>query len=211
MTQLGTTSSRIGEARRLGSGVMLAGMMPALMLGLGCRAHPISLTMTLVGDVVDQIDVEELEPLLIGENSATADDTFGPRHDTLLDQRGDGKWLVYADHGEKLVESFYVVELCAEDRITNLFKCKRNIDGLEDLQKVRDLERHTIGAKRAECEEALDAGEPIYHMLSTATGYDAWFYDVRNLTHTRQARYCILCFDPNGNCWEVRMLGVTAD
>ena len=73
------------------------------------------------------------------------------------------------------------------------------------------MTRKVVGADRAESEKALGLGEPVLHLLSTATGYDAYFYDARNLSHTRGKRYCILCFDPRGLCWEVRMVGMTAD
>lgn len=182
-----------------------------MCLGAGCRAHPISLALTLAGDVIDGQEIDTMEPALLGEPAAAADEIFGLRHDTLIDRQTGGRWLVYAEAREDMAESFYVVETAPDETITNLFKCKRNIDGLEDLYKIRELEHKTIGATREECEQLGSLGEPIYHLFSTATGYEAYFYDARNITHTRLARYWILCLDPQERCWEIRMIGVTAD
>ncbi len=183
----------------------------AAVIGAGCRAHPVSLALTLAGDVVDRQELAEREPLLVGEPASAADVMFGPRHDTLIDRGCGRKWLVYAEPGEKWAESYYVAQTDAGDRIGNLFKVKRNIDGLEDLYTIREMSRKIVGADRPECERVAGLHEPLHHFYSTATGYDAFFYDVRNLSHTRGARYCILCFDPRGLCWEVRQVGVTAD
>lgn len=177
----------------------------------GCRAHPISLAITLAGDVVDWEDVSAREPLLVGQPSQAADEMFGPRHDTLFDLRSGGRWQVYAQPGETLAESYYVVEVAGDDSIVNLMKVKRNIDGLEDLEKIRETDRKVVGADRAACEAAVGLSDPVYVMHSAATGYEACFYDARDLTHTRGERYWIFCFDPGGLCWEVRRVGVTAD
>ena len=189
---------------------LCAVVCPAVSI-IGCRAHPVSLALTLAGDVVDRQDLTEREPLLIGEEVWAADAMFGPRHDTLIDRQTGGMWLVYAEPEERFAESYYVVEVSPDGEIANLFKVKRNIDGLEDLYRIRKMTRKVVGADRAESEKALGLGEPVLHFFSTATGYDAYFYDARDLSHTRGERYCILCFDPRGLCWEVRMVGMTAD
>jgi hypothetical protein len=136
---------------------------------------------------------------------------FGQRHDTLIARGSGGRWLVYPEPGEKLAESYWVVEVDPTGVIVNLLKVKRNIDGLEDVEKIHELNKKIVGADRAECERVSGLSSPLYHLFSTATGYDAYFYDARNITHTRGERYYILCFDPDGLCWEVRMVGVTAD
>ena len=182
-----------------------------LLVAAGCRAHPISLAITLAGDVLDREDVSAREPLLVSQPSSAADGMFGPRHDTLFDVNSKGKWLLYAEPGETLAESYYVVEVDGNDTIVNLFKVKRNIDGLEDMYKIDEMTPRIVGADRKECEDAVGLDAPQYVMYSSATGYEACFYDFRNLTHTRGERYCILCFDPDGRCWEVRLVGVTAD
>jgi hypothetical protein len=187
------------------------GLALTVMGSGGCRVHPVSLAMTLAGDVIDAAELQELEPKMIGEPAAAANDVFGERNDTLVDLEDGGAWLVFEERNQHFAETYYVVEASAEGIITNLFKAKRNIDGLEDLQKIKQLTALTVGADRAECERACNFDEPLHAMYSLATGYDVYFYNSRNLTHTRGYRYCLLCFDPQGRCWEVRMLGVTAD
>lgn len=186
--------------------------LPVILATLAsCRAHPVALAISLAGDVVDREDISAREPLLVGQPSWEADEMFGPRHDTLYDYRSTGRWQVYAERGEAMAEAFYVVEVSPDDTIANLFKLKRNIDGLEDLRKIKKLNRRLVGADRAECERVAELGPCQYTMYSAATGYDALFYDARDLAHTRGERYWIFCFDPQGRCWEVRRVGVTAD
>ncbi|MFQ5490144.1 MAG: hypothetical protein ACE5GE_05420 [Phycisphaerae bacterium] len=197
--------------QRHGRPIASAGALALLVALAGCRAHPISLAISLAGDVVDREDVSAREPLLVGKPATAADEMFGPRHDTLYDRRSPGRWQVYAESGEPMAESFYVVEVGPDESIENLFKVKRNIDGLEDLRSISQLSSRVIGADLAECEQEAGLGERQFVMYSQATGYDAYFYDARDLTHTRGERYWIFCFDPHGRCWEVRRVGVTAD
>ena len=140
------------------------GCLACLMAGLalcGCRAHPISLAITLVGDVVDDQDLKEREPLLIGKDPSAADAMFGRRHDTLVEVSTRWQWLIYPELHERVAESFYVVEVGAEGRITGLFKCKRNIDGLEDVEKTRVLGGHVYGKSAAEAQAAGGLADPI--------------------------------------------------
>ena len=71
----------------------------AVLVG-GCRAHPLSLAINLIGEAVDDRDVQERKPQLLGEGPEAADEMFGQRHDTLVDDTGGGKWLIYREPGE---------------------------------------------------------------------------------------------------------------
>jgi hypothetical protein len=177
---------------------------------LGCRAHPISLAITLVGDAVDDRDNQQRKPKLVGRPMSAADEMFGRRHDTLVDVNIGLKWLIYPEPGESFAESFYVAEASREGTITGLFKCKRNIDGLEDVEKTKLLGGKVYGKPPSEAQAAGRLGDPLQIMRSEVTGAVARFYDARNWTHTRGARYCVLVFGPRDLCEEVRFVGVTA-
>ena len=185
-----------------------------LALGLlttawGCRAHPVSLAITLIGDVVDDQDIHERKPLLVGKRLHAADRMFGERHDTLTQIDGDLQWVIYPEPGEKFAESFFVVE-AHRGRITGLFKCKRNLDGLEDVQKTRTLEKGLFGKTPEQCEQNADLHSVVLIARSEVSGATVRIYDAHNWTHLKGARYCVLVFGPQNLCREVRMLGVTA-
>lgn len=187
-------------------------ILAVLTTGLvsGCRAHPLSLAITLVGDAVDDHDLRQRTPQLLGRDPGAADAMFGPRHDTLVDVSTGWKWLIYPQPGERLAESFYVAEVSAEGKVAGLFKCKRNIDGLEDVQRTRALAEQVYGKTPAEAQAAGRLSEPLMVMRSEVSGAVARIYDARNWTHTRGPRYCVLVFGPLNRCDEVRFIGVTA-
>jgi len=187
------------------------GLMVAVAMASGCRLHPISLAVSLIGEAVDDRDVQERKPLLLGKHAEAADEMFGDRHDTLVDDATGDKWLIYPNPGERFSESFYVVETSATGRITGLFKCKRNTDGLEDVQKTKSLARIVYGKTPAECESAARLGEPVFTMHSECNGAAARFYNVRDLVFVSGAHYCVLVFSERNLCEEVSLIGVTTE
>lgn len=187
--------------------------MVILAIGIaaaGCRAHPASLAITVIGDVVDDRDVKARQTALLGRPVSAADEMFGKRHDTLIDINNDYRWVIYPEPGEQFAESFYVVEASPDQRVIGLFKCKRNIDGLEDIYKTRELEQKLLGLSPVDCEAAANLSPPVQVFRSEASGVVARIYNARDWTHTRGDRYCLLVFGPNNLCGEVRFIGVTA-
>ena len=204
-----TKLDNLSHMKPIKTQILTVSLFAAAVAIAGCRAHPVSLAITLIGDVVDDRDVKEREDALIGHPPSAADTMFGKRHDTLIDVAGNHQWIIYPEPGESLAESFYVV-VTRDDIITELFKCKRNIDGLEDLEHTREIENEAFGKSPEQCEAALRFEPPLLIMRSQASNVIARFYGARNWTHTRQARYCLLVFDQENRCQEVRMIGVTA-
>ncbi|MFH0982126.1 MAG: hypothetical protein V2A79_11360 [Planctomycetota bacterium] len=182
----------------------------AAALVAGCRLHPISLAISLVGEAVDDHDVQQRKPLLLGKGAAAGDEMFGQRHDTLVDDAAGTQWLIYREPGESFSESFYVVETGPDGHITGLFKCKRNADGLEDVEKTKYLAALVYGKTLRECEAEAKLGEPVFTMHSALSGAAARFYDARGWTHPGAARYCVLIFSAANLCEEVRFIGITA-
>ena len=183
----------------------------AVAMAAGCRLHPVSLAISLIGEAVDDRDVRQREPLLLRKGPKAADEMFGERHDTLVDDATGGRWLIYREPGETFSESFYVVETAPTGTITGLFKCKRNVEGLEDVRRTRRLADVVYGRTPAECEADADLGEPVFTMHSELSGAAARFYVAPHWTSTGNARYCVLVFSGRNLCEEVRFIGVTAE
>ncbi len=61
----------------------LATLVATTGVSLGCRAHPGSLAMMLVGDLVNDADVKQRSEALMGRNITAADSLFGDRLETL--------------------------------------------------------------------------------------------------------------------------------
>ena len=210
VTKGGKTRDRTVEAmsKRIAAIVLVTA---AVVAAAGCRLHPISLAVSLIGEAVDDRDVRQREPLLLGKGPEAADEMFGERHDTLVDDATGGKWLIYREPGEAFSESFYVAETAPAGNITELFKCKRNADGLEDVRRTRRLADVVYGRTPAECEADAGLGAPVFTMHSEFSGAAARFYDAPHWTRTGNARYCVLVFSRRNLCEEVRFIGVTAE
>lgn len=191
--------------------VSFALVLAAVTAGaFACRAHPASLAITLVGDAVDDKDIKKRKVHLLGKPGAAADAMFGRRHDTLTELGTNRQWLIYAEPGETMAESFYVAEMDADGIIVGIFKCKRNIDGLEDVYKTKKLRGRLMGKTPEECEAEVGMANPIHVMRSAVSGAVARIYDARNWSHTRGSRYCMLVFNSANLCAEIRFVGVTA-
>lgn len=180
-----------------------------ILLG-GCRAHPVSLAMMLIGEAVNDADIEDRAEELIGKNVRSADQMFGARQETLEDTNRAGRELIiYPVKGDLMGSSRYVVE-ASRSTVVALTKTKRNIDGLEDVIKQASLKAKLIGKNPRECSQDGDLGRPLAVLRSRDTGNMVRCYDVSNFTNLRGARYCVLRFDANDRCAEVALVGVSA-
>ncbi|MCK4659807.1 MAG: hypothetical protein KAV82_09835 [Phycisphaerae bacterium] len=184
-------------------------VLTAVLLA-GCRLHPISFAVSLVGEAVDDRDVRQRKPLLLGKESHAADEMFGERHDTLIDDTTGDRWLIYRHPDESFSESFYVVETSPTGIITGLFKCKRNTEGLQDVRKTRKLADVAYGKTPTECEADAELSLPLFTMHSESSGATARFYDAPNWASHGKSHYYVLIFSKHGLCEEVRIIGVTA-
>ena len=119
----------------------------------GCRAHPGSLAMMVVGDAVHNADVGRRQEELAGQGTAAADEMFGSRVETLIDTRkANRELLVYPVKGDLLGASRFVAEV-SDGKITALTRTKQNIDGVEDAIKTAGLRKKLSGKKPGACRE----------------------------------------------------------
>ncbi len=173
----------------------------------GCRAHPASLAITLVGDAINDSDVQSRSPELIGRPPAAADTMFGPRLDSLRTLDGTKTLAVYPVRGDALSKSRWVVEI-ENQRITALSKALRQADGAEDVIKEALLQEKLIGRSPEQFRAEPGFDQPVLTASRESTYTLVRLYDVRNWTNLRGARYCVLEFDPQNRCREVRLVGI---
>ncbi len=187
----------------------LSGVLMLVATGAGCRALPVSYAMMVVGDVVSDIDVKDRQEKLVGKTATAADAMFGKPRAILVDPRRDRRLIVYPVKGDLLGQKRFVVEL-VEDRIVALSKTSENIDGAEDIIKAAALRDKLLKRTPSECQEAGDFGRPALVLRDQNTWNLVHVYDVRNVTNLRGARYCVLKFDTDNRCQEVKLVGVAA-
>ena len=94
-------------------------------------------------------------------------------------------------------------------KVVALTKTQFNADGVEDVIKQIALSNKLLGKNPRECRIEGRLGQPVLKGQSLETGEDVFFYDVRNWTNLRNARYCVLRFE-NDSCKSIRLLGVSA-
>ena len=176
----------------------------------GCRAAPISLAGMLVGDLVNDSDVNNRRPKLMGRPETASDNMFGARLETFDDVERQGvSMIAYPVKLDVLGTSRYVVEV-EDGRIVTLAKTKQNIDGSEDMVKAASLKKKLIGKTPAQCSDEGELGEPLRTLRSREKRQLLRIYDVRNWTNLRGARYCVLRFGTENLCEEIRLVGVSA-
>ncbi len=191
------------------------GVGAVVLLGLGCvacgcRAHPVSLGMMLVGEVVADVDLDDRQAQLIGRPASAADEMFGKRTDAFIYLGDESRQVLwYAADADLLSVDRWVVEV-DEGEIVVLAKTKENIDGAEDVIRSLDLRSKMIGKTPAECRRAADLKKPVAKFRSVKTDDLVFVYDVRNFTNLRGARYCLLRFDRSNKCHDVKLVGVSA-
>ena len=181
-----------------------------ILCSFGCRAHPVSLALMVVGDGINDADVQQRADDLLGHNIAAADSMFGARQETLEDTRGRGRMMiVYPVKGDLLGTSRYVLEV-SNGAAVALTKTIQDIDGMEDVIREASLRQALLGKGPAACQGSGNLGRPVLVLRDVADDTLVRVYDVRNQTHLRGARYCVLRFDADDKCEKVNLVGVSA-
>lgn len=181
---------------------------------VGCRAHPLSLTLSTITARFDREDLQRRRAALEGKTIEAADRLFRARNDVLDPLDGGPAWVVFEDDRGKASESFYVVEATPDGRIVNVFKTKRNLAGLADIWRIRQVLKTCFTLTEEECESQAALGPRFREFLSRNTGYRAVFYDPRvtplEASEIGLRDFTILCFNEQDLCVDVRRVGVTA-
>ena len=175
----------------------------------GCRASPFSLAGMVVGDLVNDSDVNNRRPKLMGRPETASDNMFGARLETFDDVERQGvSMIAYPVKLDVLGTSRYVVEV-ADGKIVTLAKTKQNIDGSENMVKAASLKKKLIGKTPAQCSAEGELGEPLRTLRSREKDQLLRIYDVKNWTNLRGARYCVLRFGTGDLCEDIKLVGVS--
>lgn len=199
-----------GDRRRAGAAVLLAAMLAA---AAGCRLSPGSLAGMVVGDLINDADVENRKDELIGKGPEAADEMFGVREDTLVGTEGDRLIILYPVKGDIAKLYTWVVEVSGGE-IYAVSKAQRYADAGEDIIREGVLKDKLIGRTPEECSEVdvlpgQKLGEPMWTLRSKPTADMVRVYDVRNLTNIRGARWCVLRFGDDGRCKKINLIGIS--
>jgi hypothetical protein len=182
----------------------------AVFAASGCRAAPMSMAGMVAGDLINDVDVQDRRPKLLGRPEAQADAMFGNRLETFDDvQRKGVTMIAYPVKLDVLGTSRYVVET-ENGVIAVLSKTKQNIDGAENVIKALGLKDELIGKTASQCQVDGELGPAIRTLRSREKGQLLRVYDVRNWTNLRGARYCVLRFGSGDLCQGVKLVGVSA-
>ena len=188
----------------------LALLLVVTALAYGCRAHPATIAMTLVGDGVHDADVKSRYKKLAGKGPEAADEMFGERLATFVDTQREGReLLMYKVKGDLLDKSRFLVEV-SDGEIVAVDRKVKNKDGVEDIVKQADWKKKFIGNGPRECERAGKLKKPILVLRIKESGNLVRVYDVANWTHLGGARYCVLRFGSSDRCEKINLVGLTA-
>lgn len=192
------------------------GFLAVILLGgfAGSGCSPASAIMhgvKLVGDVVDEEDMQQRKDKLMGKSPAAAEEMFGPHTDAWRDVRSDREWIVYPVKMDVMDSSHYVVEV-AGGRIVMVERVEKNANMEMDIPEELILKEKVKGKSPQACEAELKFGAPLLTARSESTGCLAQLYDsqmiaIQGITKPRQ---CMLTFDKQDRCEKVSLITVEA-
>ena len=163
----------------------------------------------VVGDEVQEAEVEERGKKLIGQPLRAADAEFGPRIESLADTRSPRVVIAYRVKGD-LTDRFRWVVEAENDRIVALAKAIRNADVGKDQVKTFVMKEMIEGKTRSEIESKSTFQKLRLVLRRQNTGRIVCVYDVSGLTDVLEARYCLVEFDETDRMSELRLVTVPA-
>lgn len=196
-------------AERITWKALLTAGLALLVVCAGCgnpykKAAKIGLK--LVGDAVDEAEVDNQAKALIGQPPESADAAFGPAQDAAVDEKSGREVRAYAVKNDLMGSQRWVVEI-DRGRIVALSKAKRDPDGGKDIARRVMLDQKLLGKSRREIESDSRFAHPQNVLKRPTTGEWICIYDVSSSTDLGEKRYCVLTFSPDEVCREVRLVG----
>jgi len=163
----------------------------------------------LVGDAVQESDVDQHAKKLMGQPLAQADAALGTPMEQFEELRTKRQVVVYPVSGDVLSRYGWVIE-SQQDRIVAVSKVhKENPSGMAVVKKLM-LQDKLVGKTAAEIGRDEKYRNPLFILRQRATGNLVRVYDVSKFTDLLGARYCVMRFDSADRCESVRILGVAA-
>lgn len=188
--------------------LMLAVVGLLLFTSTGCIATAVVLGGMAVGKPVRDSEASSVANELVGKTPAEADAALGQRIRTLTDTRGPRAMMTYPVKGDTQDSLRWVVEV-EDNRIVAVAKVHRDPDGGKSAIEKAGLADQVIGKSEAEIEAHERFRKPTLVLRDRSTGELLQVYDVRDARDLAGAAYCVLGFDADGRCSEIRLVGLS--
>jgi hypothetical protein len=187
--------------------------------GMGCSATSMykkaaTIGLDLVGDAIDDHEVEQESQVLLGQPAAAADQRHGQPLRVLLDLQTRREVRVYPIRGALLGHGRWVLEVDG-GRIAAVSKAKVNPELGKDALKATALDKLVAGKSPAEIQRIEIVGEHYFRksprvLRNMPAGNLLRVYDVTSFTDVLGARLLVLEFDAADRCRELRFVGIPA-
>ncbi len=173
-----------------------------LQVVLVCGCSPIGMGVKLgvkvIGEVVNDIDVEDRQGKLIGHPTAAADKMFGQRLDVFQEVNGPRQWWTYPVDLDVLDKYRYVVEV-SDHKIVSLTKVSKGGSKI-DIARRLILKQKVKGMRPKECQAELGLGPPLLTVRSRMTKRLVQLFDAKIIDIPGDPQYCVLRYDDQERC-----------
>ena len=134
---------------------------------------------------------------------------MGQRIDVYKDTKSPRQIITYHVKNDVLDQYRWVVE-AENDYISALSKARFDPDGGKDLIKKALLKEKTEGKSPQELKEHSTFEKLVLTARRESTGNLVRVYDTSGVLDLLGSNYCVLEFDANDRCTDVRLVGVPA-
>jgi hypothetical protein len=178
-----------------------------LCLG-GCITASVVAATALVGQTIKDADIKKRAEELIGKGPDAADAALGPRIETLLDTRREGReLLLYSVKDAEPGTAFYVADV-EGGKIVALAKQVRDAKAVQETVQETGLDKKLLGKSPSECEREAKLGEPILVLQSREKGESVRVYEPLERRILGGAPHCVLRFDTEDRCMRINLIGL---
>lgn len=190
-----------------------AGVLCVVLLASAAGCNPYStaakIGIKVVGDVVNDVDMDDRAKQLVGQPLARADATFGQRIRTLQEHNTGRQMITYPVKGDLLDTYRWAIESEA-GRIVAIAKLQKNPDGGKSISEKLLLKAIVDGKRPDEIQAHKYFQNLVLTLRDIATGNIIRAYDISLLPAFMGAKYCVLEFDASNTCQTVWIVGAPA-
>jgi hypothetical protein len=177
-----------------------------LTTGAGCTTA-IKIGAKVVGDTVNEVDVDAKSKRLVGQPVKAADAEFGHYIAAYVETRSNRELMTYPVEGDLLSQFRWIIE-AEHGKIVAVAKAQNNPDGGKSIIKKVFLEEKVKGKSATEIGADGHFKKLVLVLRNLSTNNLVRVYDTRGLMDLLGARYCVLEFDNADKCSEIRLVGV---
>ncbi len=193
----------------VGSGAALAALL--LVAVTGC-SNPYKtaakMGARLVGQSIEDKDVQAKGKALVGRPATAADEAFGQPVDVWKDVARERTWRSYPVQLDVLGKQRYVVAV-SDEKIVAVSKAEKS-DRKLDIPRAILLKEKVKGKSPQETESNLQLGRPVLAARSLKTNRLVQLYDAGSMTDMGKPHYCIVRYGGDDKCEDLEFLSVGA-